>query len=387
LIHFGNHPVVKNYLVNVNDEPSSWPIHLYFCESCGLTQLVDSCPPEVLYENYVTLSDWKNQPHVQHEIDFIKNLPGISADAKIIEIGSNDGVFLKKLLENGFRDTLGIEPTRDAYDASIAKGLNTIQAFLNPDLAKKVVAERGKFDLFLSRQNLEHISDLKGIIESINVLIKPGGYVVIEVPNHECNLQGFDYALWEEHVNYFTVDTLRYLLSQAEVEIIHEENILFSGEALLVVGKKVGNVTCSVNYLPELRKQNVTYAEQWPKFRQAIRDFLFAKKSIGRKIAVYGAGVRTLCWINFTGIAAYIDIIVDDQVEKQNKFMPGGKIPILPSSALYQKGIDIVLLAVNTENEEKVINKHKNWVSNGGQFWSILPPSDRLLPVWKLFCK
>ena len=59
----------------------------------------------------------------------------------------------------------------------------------------------------------------------------------------------------------------------------------------------------------------------------------------------------------------------------------------MSSSALYGKGIDIVLLGVNTENEEKVINKHEKWVSMGGQFFSILPPSDILLPFWKHFSK
>ena len=62
--------------------------------------------------------------------------------------------------------------------------------------------------------------------------------------------------------------------------------------------------------------------------------------------------------------------------------MPGGMIPIMPSSALYSLNIGICLLGVNTENEEKVMAKHEAWIKNGGIFWSILPPSDMLLPVW-----
>ena len=77
-----------------------------------------------------------------------------------------------------------------------------------------------------------------------------------------------------------------------------------------------------------------------------------------------------------------IDVIVDDQPEKQNRFMPGGRIPIISSEALYSLGIDICLLGVNAENEDKVIVKHTEWVRNGGIFWAVLPPSDRLLPVW-----
>ena len=70
-------------------------VKLFFCESCGLTQLVDSCPPEVIYDDYVTLSGWKFQPQVKHEIDLTRKLTGLGPDANIIEIGCNDALFLE----------------------------------------------------------------------------------------------------------------------------------------------------------------------------------------------------------------------------------------------------------------------------------------------------
>lgn len=382
LIDFGNHPVVKHYLIERLEEYPTYPVKLYFCEHCGLTQLADSCPPEILYNNYVTLSSWKFQPHVQHEIDVIKSLPGINSNSKIIEIGSNDGLFLQQLSENYFYNTLGIEPAKDAYDSSVAKGIKTQQVFLNKVSSAAIMKQHGEFDLFISRQNLEHMSDLHEVAKSIQCLVKKDGYVLIEVPNFLCNLQCQDYSLWEEHVNYFTIDTLRYFLSLANVELVHEEIIRFSGEGIFVIGRKVGNTNCSLDYVPELKNKNAKYATDWPTFRDRIGNFLLSQKRSFKKIAVYGAGARVFCLINFLGIAPMIDVIVDDQPEKQNKFMPGGRIPIVSSEALYSLGIDICLLGVNTENEDKVIVKHTEWVRNGGTFWAVLPPSDRLLPVW-----
>ena len=383
LIDFGNHPVVKHYLNNLSTpSPKSYPVKLYFCEDCGLTQLVDSCPPEVIYDNYVTLSAWKFQPQVQHEIDVVKSMLDISLNQKIIEIGSNDGEFLLQMSENGFTNTLGIEPAKDAYDLSVAKGIKTLNVYLNPQSSCDIINQYGQFDLLISRQNLEHMSDLSGVANSIQALVKTAGYVLIEVPNFACNLRCKDYALWEEHVNYFTIDTLRYFLGQAGVEIIHEEIFQFSGEGIFVIGRKVTDASQTLSYVPALRDQNVKYATEWPQFQSAFREFLLSYKRAGKKIAVYGAGARVFCLINFTGIAEFIDVIVDDQLEKQDKFMPGGKIPIKPSSALYLEDIDLCLLGVNTENEEMVIGKHTKWVDKGGAFWSVLPPSDRLLKIW-----
>lgn len=384
LIDFGQHPVAKHYLNDKREDQPTWPVKLYFCERCGLTQLVDSCPPEVLYDNYVTLSSWKNQPHVQMEIDMIKNLDGIDLNSKVIEIGSNDGMFLEQMSLNGFESLLGIEPAKDAFDSSIEKEIHTINSFLTPELSSTIKENDGEFDLFLSRQNLEHISDLQGMIDSIKILVKSNGYVLIEVPNYSCNLKSKDYSLWEEHVNYFTLETLSYFLSLANVKIVHHETILFSGEGIIVIGQKVENVECLMNYVPALRILNDEYAANWPAFYEHIHEYLGTLKKSGKKIAVYGAGSRVFCLINFTGISRYIHIIVDDQPEKQNKYMPGGEIPIVSSDALNSESIDICLLAVNTENEDKVINKHGKWSSGSGIFWSVLPPSNRLLPIWDI---
>jgi len=384
LIDFGYHPVAKHYLHNKNQEEPVWPVKLYFCDNCGLTQLKDSCPSEVLYDNYVTLSTWKFQPHVQHEIELINRLDGINSNSTFIEIGSNDGMFLEQMAKNGYENTMGVEPANDAYKISLEKKISTINEFLTPELSISLKDKYGQFDMFISRQNMEHISDLKGMVESIKTLVKPNGYVLIEVPNFSCNLKTRDYSLWEEHVNYFTKETLEYFLSLAGIKIVHHENILFSGEGIIVVGQNVNEVDCSIDYVPDLRKRSIEYGQYWNEFKINIHNYFNKLRNDKKKIAVYGAGSRVFCLINFTDIAKFIEIIVDDQLEKQNKYMPGGKLPIKSSNALYDESVDICLLAVNTENEEKVIKKHKKWLEKSGVFWSVLPPSDRLLPVWHI---
>jgi SAM-dependent methyltransferase len=239
LIDFGNQPVAKHYLAKQSDKQPDWPVKLFFCESCGLSQLVDSCPPEVIYDDYVTLSSWKFQPQVKHEIETLQKLTKLGSDANIVEIGCNDAMFLDELSSVGYKNLLGIEPSADAHALAVEKGFEVVKEFLSPQLSESLVERKGKFDLLISRQNLEHISDLKGVIASIDILLKPDGFVLIELPNYDCNLACQDYSLWEEHVNYFTTDTLRHMLALCKIEIIHHEIFLFSGEGIFVVGRRV----------------------------------------------------------------------------------------------------------------------------------------------------
>ena len=87
LVFFGNYPIMKHYLKDKEQIQPVFPMNLQVCKSCGLTQLVDSCPPELLYDNYVTLSSWKSQPQIQYEINLLMSLEGMSKDSKIFEIG------------------------------------------------------------------------------------------------------------------------------------------------------------------------------------------------------------------------------------------------------------------------------------------------------------
>jgi hypothetical protein len=115
--------------VKTNNAEKKWPVRLYFCTSCGLSQLQESCPPEVLYDNYVTLSGWKPQAHLVHEVNYLISLPGINTNSSAIEVGSNDGNFLEGLRAAGLSNLLGIEPALDAFNISTQKGFNVINKF------------------------------------------------------------------------------------------------------------------------------------------------------------------------------------------------------------------------------------------------------------------
>ena len=110
--------------------------------------------------------------------------------------------------------------------------------------------------------------------------------------------------------------------------------------------------------------------------------YLSVHQNAGGKVAVYGAGCRACSLVNFAGLAPYVEFVVDDQIERQGKYMPGSRLRIGPSEILENGTVDLCLLGVNAENESRVISRHQDYLQNGGRFASIHPPSERLLPVW-----
>lgn len=383
VVEFGEHAIARRFLVDRDAPEYTHPVTLCLCRSCGLIQLVNPIPPAMLYSECFCMSGWKYQPHVPRLVELIRQVTGLRENARILEAGSCDGTFLETLSRAGYRSLRGIEPAREAREAALARGVPTVDGYFSSASASRLVAEHGQCDLLVARQVLEHVGELDEFLSAIHTVLSPRGFVIIEVPNFDFHLRSFDYsAVWEEHVNYFTLATLRRYLAGIGIEIVHAETAVFSGEALIVIGRFRGGVRAEDEGVSsDLDEAVWAYRRQWPVFRAGLQGYLRDLRTRGDRAALYGAGCRASSLVNFTGVTEYFEFAVDDQREKQGLYMAGSHLPVLPSEALVERGIDVCFLAVNAENEEKVIRRHGAFVDRGGRFTSLLPPSARLVSV------
>ena len=85
---------------------------------------------------------------------------------------------------------------------------NVHNNFFSEDVSKEIF-QQCQFDFVITRQVLEHIRDLHDFLKGIDYILNKNGILVIEVPDHTMNYELFDYSFWEEHINYFTFNTLK----------------------------------------------------------------------------------------------------------------------------------------------------------------------------------
>ena len=69
---------------------------LYQCEKCGHAQLLDIVNPDILYGNYIykSTSSPDLKSHFKNYASFLFNHEYIKKNHKVLDIGSNDGLFL-----------------------------------------------------------------------------------------------------------------------------------------------------------------------------------------------------------------------------------------------------------------------------------------------------
>ncbi len=370
---FGQQPIIHQLLEHSTEKYDTFPFRVGYCISCGFMQLIDQIPRERLYTNYFTVSGWKNQPHVPRLIQLIETIFDIEARSRILEIGCNDGKFMEQLAHAGYSNCLGYEPTGDSYKIARDRGLNVVNQFFGKQ-ATVDLAGNDRLDLVISRQVIEHIPDLHEFLAAAYDVLRADGGLLLELPDHSMNYEKLDYSFWEQHCNYFTPQTIKYLLQLHGFEVIHSEATLFSGKSLFVFAQKSRTLTMRELGTNTDHESAMFYQTQYTVFRQMMHNFL--EDVPRKKILIYGAGARSSNFVNLLGLREYIGNFVDDQPEKQNKYVPGNELQIKPYSD--EDSESFFLLGVNCENENQIIKRR-----HLEAYVSVLPPSRNLPHFWK----
>ena len=357
LIDLGIHPVAHNLLVDKNQEDAvRHPLCLHYCKDCGFIQINDPISPELLYKKYnFCFSGWKNQPHISAEIELLKRHVK-NKEIRILEIGCNDGVFMKPLEEVGFNHIVGIEPNPYASKEAETAGFEILNVMFDKIAAIQLKEQYGHFDMVVLRQVLEHIPDLEDFFEALDLVLNGERLLFIEVPDFSNALQFGDCStIWEEHPNYFTYQILEYLLNRKGYEIEEKMFFDFSGGAMSVLARKSDSI---LMYKPDYdRQQYDVFAKNVQKYAVKLRMALKKVREDGKKVFLYGTGARACTLVNGLGLGSEIDYAIDDQQEKQGYFMPGCRLQIISLDKALELSGGIFLLAVNHENESTVTKK------------------------------
>lgn len=136
----------------------------------------------------------------------------------LLDIGAGTGAFLNEMKHSGWQVT-GLEP--DAGARTIARDKYQLQLLESSTLFR---LESGKFDAITMWHVLEHVHALQEYIQTIVQLLKPGGRLIIAVPNHtsrDAEYYKTYWAAWDlpRHLYHFSPASMRTLMQLNGLEI------------------------------------------------------------------------------------------------------------------------------------------------------------------------
>ena len=140
-------------------------------------------------------------------------LPLRQPPGRLLDFGCGWGFFLGAAREQGW-EIHGLEPLPGhALHARAQFGANVITDILRADTFPP-----NSFDVITSFQVFEHLPDPSGNLAILQRALKPGGVIMIEVPNIDTwsvRLLGKRHRHFvHDHLNFFSVSTLRSLLTR-----------------------------------------------------------------------------------------------------------------------------------------------------------------------------
>jgi SAM-dependent methyltransferase len=378
VIDLGAMPIAHRMLREHDESEERFPFAVTVCEACGLPQIAEPIDPDILYRDFnFNFSSWKVEPHEPDELDTIHSF---HKPAKVFEIGCNDGRFMDELRKRGAKVLFGVEPNSVSSEIARKRGIEVHHDMVSPAITQGAVAKHGKFDLVVSRQVLEHIGDFENFFACVDIALADDGYLFLAVPDFAPGRAAGDVSvLWEEHVNYFTEETLLALLARKGFEPLSVKKYNFSGGSLAVTARRSKLKSPSFD-----GRASADAAEQ---FGKRARDYgrrlvpaLSRLRDKGTQIVMYGAGCRACTFANTFELGGLIDFAIDDQKERQGLFMPGSRIVIRSPDELKKPSSPLVcLLAVNNENEAEVSAKLKDMLERPLTIVSIFAPAD----IWR----
>ena len=188
------------------------------------------------------------------------------------DIGCGNGELLDELRRRGHR-VLGIEVDPLARQAAVRRGLSVLAGTAEclPELPARA------FDTVVMSHVLEHTLDPLRAIANAARLAKPGGHVIIEVPNNACASLADRGAAWPwldvpRHLNFFTERSLRRMARAANLALLGVE---WTGY-------------CRMFDEPWIREEQA----RWDRFAPALNGALAARAS---KARAWWLLARTAC--------------------------------------------------------------------------------------------
>ena len=383
-LDLGKQPIANGFLNKEDfDNEFLFELKAVFDEETKLVSLKEFVAPELMFnENYAYHASMSETMKI-HFKGLAKNLQKEFRPVNVLEIGSNDGIFIRHFNPD---TTIAVEPCKNFADMTNDMEYKTYDKFWTTELSKLIKQDYGTMDLIYAANCICHIHDLDDTFTAVKNLLSDDGIFVFEDPSLIRMMERGSYdQLYDEHAHIFSVTALQNILRKNDLEIFRVDNLSVHGGSNRIYVKSIHNryqeIESSVknNLLKEDKfglndfKTYQIFSDRVKKSKEDLVSTLKKLKQDGKKVIAYGAASKVTTVFNYCGIdKSLVEYITDTTPSKIGKHQPGTHIPIVSPDDGFDETVDVAYLgAWNFKTE--IMNKETDYLSRGGKFITHVP--------------
>lgn len=372
--------IKSQYIIGMADDYTQ---HVKMCPRCHLIVTGNPFSEEQLNNRYTNFSKFEFDAETYvfdvandyklrcvRQKNFIEeNIPNLFS---MLEIGASSGYNLS-IYKNTERRLLGIEPSRVNCDGARKNyGLDMFCGVFNDyyhQQQAKPIAEREKYDMVFLSHTLEHIVNPCTFIKQCVEAAQPE-YFFIEIPTFDFKFVNEPYGIFcEEHVNYFTLESLENLmqsvgfsLMEAEIRIEPGSRLPAGFPSLISLWKKSSNNVAPHHYVNSVSRILEAYNKTSEKELKRIKKILSNVRR-DAKLAVWGTGHHVSMLLANTALPKKNIVKFYDSDTKKHAFQIAGK-PIMAFNPqdIEDGTIDTILIATYVAQPTllRILEPYKN---------------------------
>jgi len=378
-LDLGKMPLANGFLKKNFKNEYFFPLKVGFSKSLDLVQLMKCPNPKKMFNKdypFYTSSSMHMVNHFRKYAEWIKK-KYLKNDGSILEIGSNDGTFLKNFNKN-FK--IGFEPSRSVHKVAISRGISSINKFFNQSNISSFLKKKKKFNVIVASNVICHIPDQNGMIKAMDKLLKKNGFIIFEEPYLGSMYKKVSYdQIYDEHVYMFSASSISKIYKLHGFKLIDAiPQTTHGGSMRYIISKnKDQNISNRLKKILSNEKREfinsikgcIIFKNKVERSKRNLIKKITRLKKGGHKICGYGATSKSTTILNYCNIGnESIDCIFDTTPNKINKLSPGKHIPIVDykffRKSNYKK---IFLFAWNHKKEIMIkerMKKNLQWFSH-----------------------
>ncbi|MEX3618287.1 class I SAM-dependent methyltransferase [Paenibacillus glucanolyticus] len=301
-------------------------LEIYHCGSCGHTQIPIHITEEY-YQDYSMGSFWGASFKRIREQQLERLAMLAPSRGRFLDIGCGVGHYLA-LAKNHFEELCGIEPSTTSAMRARQQGFSVINDYFHGDLTFQ-----SGFDAISIIEVLEHLEQPAVLFAQAAQLLNENGILLVEVPNGQRIVEKrLFYNLCTDHIQYFSVTSLTAMAHRAGLTVVCVQESPDPNLLELYVKKAL--------------KSPYTFSGR----RQKSLDQLVSNLATNARIAAWGAGAESTCFLAMLEEKVHIQCIFDSDLAKQGRYIAGIPIiaPTLEAVCLY----DTIILFANAHKRQ-----------------------------------
>ena len=312
-LDLGLQPLANNYLNsnNLKKKEKKYRLKVGINLKTKLVSINKPISSKIMFNNKYPYRSSMSKTMIKSFLDLSKFINKKFNPNKILEIGSNDGSFIKNFSK---KKVIGIEPCSNVEKITKKKGFNTYADYWDTKTAKKILKKNGYIDLIYSANTISHIQNLDEVLKSINIVLNENGILIIEDPSLlDCLKKNTYDQFYNEHIYVFSLIGIESILKKHNLEIFDVQSLSIHGGSNRYFIKKIYNKRKIEKSVKIIRNQEIKYGlkklSTYKKFakrvissKKALKNLFNKINSQNKKIIGYGVTAKSTTILNYCKI-------------------------------------------------------------------------------------